>query len=382
MKLTFDELAHILAVADRQTQARLMRTCRNLYEEGAKWILEDGYACIHSAAELVSFVSFMRAEEGRRIPLLHSLKISLPKPTSRAAKRLKDLFRDFAVASTLTALNVRELEDLLHANNKLAVAIAAITSLTQLYVSGIGPCALNLLRDLRSQLQTASIDMGCMREHEDSDNPHADITRILPHSHATLESLVVCEPGQIVAPVRPFPNLTNIVLMNPLPMLLSKYAPAFPALEVLHVDVCLPDDPAESVADGHLAEIRRAENTAWREAHPDEAWQTLRQFIGTVTALYALGLGERHVHTVTLAEGDPSERPGMFAAVLDDTAPCALHLAMHRSALWLDAAWVDSLCCPRRIPLRLLILTLRLGSGEYNDDRLDLASIVVSVQKG
>ncbi len=71
-KFIYDVLIHVIDVsASLATATSLMATCKLLNHQGAKMILQDRIIC-----RWASFLDFLRAEDGTRLPHVRGLDLS------------------------------------------------------------------------------------------------------------------------------------------------------------------------------------------------------------------------------------------------------------------------------------------------------------------
>ncbi|KAI0700032.1 hypothetical protein C8T65DRAFT_289825 [Cerioporus squamosus] len=137
--LNVDIVHRVMAFSTRDTVSRVMRTCRTLNGEGARYLLcQDPY--LTSVEQVTSFLLFLYAREqapltASRLYWLEGLSLGSyydPDKERAFASTLKSFFTQFApLARRLVRLNIDqdEGESLFSADPELALAISNLNTL-------------------------------------------------------------------------------------------------------------------------------------------------------------------------------------------------------------------------------------------------------------
>ena len=135
-----DILRLIAEHADRKTACVMMRCCRALYQDAvatvlAEPVLLDDYYWVsrnRSGNRLVSFIRFMRAEDGRRWRLLRGLLFGDREFNPRMAQALAEGIRQ---ATNITYLEFEQLESLLTKHGDIRDALTTLKNVKHLKLS-------------------------------------------------------------------------------------------------------------------------------------------------------------------------------------------------------------------------------------------------------
>ncbi|RPD70298.1 hypothetical protein L226DRAFT_616192 [Lentinus tigrinus ALCF2SS1-7] len=382
-ELNVDVLLIILSFAPKQTQSRMMKTCRVLYLEGARKLLKYP-VMLEGETQLLSFLLFMRADpQPVRFRSLLDLSLYLEQGiSSRLGEVLKTFF--FKLARTehagLRFLTVGGTEKLLLAVPGLTEAIVSLTSLTSINLISMGVEGSQLLRKLRSHLMSATISYdNIISDTAAGESKPLDLALVLKYSKDTLKELSLtnfaCGKWAVGNKVHVYPHLTSLEFTGDwLPDTVG-FLRAFPnlnSIEVLydaHYPVLPPTEPDE--------EQWRAKQRDYQERYG--SWETLRYFHGSLLQLYLLAPICR-IENISLDDEQDTDDAVMLRSVLSDARPAHLSLGT-----WLDPEtflgedWLGALSERRSPQLQVLDLLMKIMGSNQEDVSRALDNICAAI---
>ncbi|KAI0712597.1 hypothetical protein C8Q76DRAFT_490622 [Earliella scabrosa] len=339
----------VLSYADRHTVSQTMKTCRFLNRDGVKYLLRDGVVLSQmlQPRSIDSFLAFMigpriqRVEDimRYRFQFLRSLSICFfSVRISASVETVWRITRFFVVckqyATNLTRLKISDAEPLMHLDEELPGAIAALTSLTHLEVRDVGDHTSHMLSALCSELVSATISLLVERDsQQDAPGPTYKTPTFLLKPSTTLRNLALSYSGSSEFTRRPIaPNRPPVPALEHVHMFDTHHlACAFPCLQTLTAKDCTSLGAGESE---DWEDQRRALNVAKQTQHG--SWPSLRLFKGTIRALYILGICCPVAHLRLWDEEDDFSELRMLAAIFRDTTPSRLNLYMPSARLIFD----------------------------------------------
>ncbi|KAI0738336.1 hypothetical protein C8Q80DRAFT_272317 [Daedaleopsis nitida] len=213
--LNRDILRTVLEEAERATIGTLMRTCRALYQEGARLLLSENVNVgLGGKKKLISFLRFMVAEDGRRWQFLSDVSIfGDPRFSSRHAKILADGIRR---ARNIRRLKLHGIDEFLSSHQDLTAAVASLPNVKHLEVSRAGKYCCKLLGSARWELLTAQLSLGGEGEGHWDENLGLETrmhpAALLSTSQATLTELhcYLWQPDKLSADSPVYPNVRKL----------------------------------------------------------------------------------------------------------------------------------------------------------------------------
>ncbi|TBU27986.1 hypothetical protein BD311DRAFT_723275 [Dichomitus squalens] len=367
-KLNEDVLLLILSVSPPKTVTSIMATCRCLYHEGAKIILQDPIRLEGSETTILSLLLFLRAEDFSRCSYVRMLCVDMGPMPGDIAGILVDLL------PRLTRLERLELavEESIKSYPDLLPAFAALQTVKTLVLVNTGERSLNLARTLQSRLTSAYIYLPINHRKNPSlmANKGFHPIYVFQRSAYTLTALTFglwCEvnPDMMYNPPTViYPNLRTLTLVNtalPIPI---PYMQAYPNLTHLHLSV---DSEAPSYHDDLSLRptimFQRQQNLAWQDNQQGDAvpWERLGVFTGRVFDLWMLGIAH-HIPRLVL-EDAPAARPNRaLIEVLEYACPEQLTISFRGVPLLevMNSDFLEALCSTDMSRLKNLKLELHL----------------------
>lgn len=280
-RLNYDVLFNVMYHAaqhappdGRAIVSRMMRTCRVLYSEGAKTILQLN-AHFPLPSNVGSFSLFLLAENGARLPLVKTLSIS-PWDGHAGSAVVQMLPR----MPALTELSLQHKPDFGEWTPNFIQFFTNFTSLRCLLLNDPDTSTIHMVACMRSSLSTLIISHG--------------IPSTLPSQPLASSSLSSLE--------------TLYFHDVELPPVLSWWLKRCPNLKSIHVNSKASPDAARTLRQANKAAIRTA-----------AGWPSLVGAIGSIADIYSLGLSHTlDVVTVAFITSPPEELE-MLREVLCDT---------------------------------------------------------------
>ena len=328
--LPFDVLAHIMAHSDDQTISMLMKSTRELYYAGAKYILDYDYIVLADLRDVVSWMKFMSAEGGSRFKYLDGLEFRMKALPPRFARWLRRFITENRSLWRINSLRLPHAESFLMAYINLADAFALISTIETLILGEMGVISARMISSLRSQVKHAELDMLPMEdegsdisdseldEEEDARNP----ILLLHNSAYTLETLTAY--GSIALPRglrslydEVYPHVHNLELMEASDMQLTAlFAHAYPNLRRLRLE--MSNNSFKAIELGKTPSLDEQRLLNLREQIIHAGWKGLETVHGSIADLYILAL-QCPVKNVILS--GPIMHQLTFRSVVDDTTP-------------------------------------------------------------
>ncbi|RPD72195.1 hypothetical protein L226DRAFT_512037 [Lentinus tigrinus ALCF2SS1-7] len=344
--LPLDLLLTLMETSSRSTTSRMMRTCRLLYNRGARILLGSG-VFLSTSEDAISFLRFMLADTDARFPHLRSLKISRGNFSLSGVHALRGLLCHKSLAlHTLILMDAESvlLSDPARRNKSntpsLFMALANLRSLKNLVIDGCDVISFSLLRMMVCSLETASLNLGSYTSWSsitsaDDRNP---ILLLMRSSHTLQELRGSCfdsSPETIKFDVV-YPSVRLISASYSsswMPATLA-YINAFPNLE--HLSLTCPSHRFEGNGADPNSVLHLFSN---RECNLNDqenysiTWEHLQEVSGSVIDLFVLGL-VCQVPTVRVLD-DISERMCRFLRdVIADMKPTTLVMTVAGSGLF------------------------------------------------
>lgn len=354
----------------------MMKTCRILLAEGAKYLLMPGVQ-LDNEASIISFVSFLFRARRQHIRHLH--KLTLGAPDGGLSNPTAHFFTSAIILLSppihyLSLLG--EWDRILQTHPGISDAFVSLEFVRGISISGVGEHCLAMLRRMRSPVSTIYVGYNALHDEAVPPAPSAlHPLAALPNFQGTLENFHLSgglgESDLTVITIFPltrFLHMTNIVIP-----IIRPFIAAFPNLAYLMADTAY---------DGSKAVIRDpivvTAMTSWRTANQAAqdlhgSWKTLDHFEGTVHGLYVLGLRCRvNSLKITLSY----ESFDWLSDVLIDTRPSTVVLTISR--LGTNALADDGLLRGLRLAAvsELTNLTVRLMLTK-KDKHADLQMLLV-----
>ena len=373
-----DILLHVVSVSPPNIATSIMATCRDLYHEGAKLVLQHPIILDGPEEKALSLMRFIQAEDLSRCFYVRRFLVEIdPMPKSIATSLISILFR----MTSLEHLTIGA-ENMMESFPALLPAFAAIRSLKSLSLIGIGKHSIRFLETLQSKLVSANLYFtteGSSRNLSLSGNTHPIF--MLERSASTLEQLT-CVSWFDKIPERHFMRshttypkmrsltLTHCVVTSPIP-----YIRAFPNLEFLVVNSDSSDEPSGPL---NLSQFQRSLNIIFQD--PSDAvvwkWHQLGSFTGRLIDLWNLGIlcPIRHL---TLDDAPDARPPDALTDVLESASPQLLVLNFRGSPFKdvLSSDFLSALRTKGAAQIRRLVVMIDMMA---EDREVDVAKAMVS----
>ncbi|KAI0326494.1 hypothetical protein GY45DRAFT_1258868 [Cubamyces sp. BRFM 1775] len=295
-KLYEDVLLAIMDVCPPAAIARLMRTCRMLYQAGPKRLLATGPYIGDSESPdgsdwfLRSFCLFLLAERCSRFRYLSQLHIGV---TWIAHREVADMFHECVLRmSHLEVLSfVADLGALLDYHPGFVDAFARLPRLKHLSISTRGKACYPMLKRMRPRLVSVSLRLWRDKDDDDLDRlPDMNPVTLFVHSKDTLERLKcdTWEAFRVFKGSPQYPAMRHLTIDCEVLPATTTLVRAYPNLTHLHINWTDLDSPAampqylEALERRHLENVQ-AQNRMGR-------WSALEELEGSLEAIYAMGL--------------------------------------------------------------------------------------------
>lgn len=327
--LDIDVLLCIMSICDDTAISKMMKTCHEMYNKGARYLL-DQTVILATEKQVRSFVLFMPAEGNKRFAYLRSLCLIFRSISRPNALMLGGLLEDHSGDIVIRDLTILHAEDVFNSCFTLANALASLTNIVTLDLRNVGRLGAHFLRELRSSLKCANIHVSPLSEHgemdeeeddddDDDDGYYRNPIELLGNSQRTLETLVgenfetiFGEPMYKVY----YPHVRRLELRDneiPTTVLLAKAFPNVSFLRVMTAEKDLDEFLGEELAP--YAE-RRSVNIVEQLRYG--TWTSLGMYSGTLMDHFMLGI------QCPIAELDiegPFMEPFVLRPVLKDARP-------------------------------------------------------------
>ena len=204
-RLNHDILDYIAAYSTRGTILTLMRTCKALHRDGAKYLLEDlGQIDINieqTEEDMLSFLLFMAAEQGHRWHFVRALRfvggdILPPAVAGRLAGTLRQ-------ATKLKSLVLYHAEDFLKLHSDIAPALASLKTVEALEATFVWRNTFALIKTASWPLRTVNMSFQdrCNDRIPEEVNPAALFSAASSSVHPHRNYLRALENLRSVAPL-------------------------------------------------------------------------------------------------------------------------------------------------------------------------------------
>lgn len=415
--LNLDVLLNIMSLADICTISPLMRTSRELYTEGPKYLLRDGVD-LDTASSVPSFVAFMRAEYPHRLHLLDLLHIYAGHLSAAESRILVEFLVDCAPLLKIRRLGIDRAEEFFKSSRGLAGAFGLLRHVKHLTLFEVGPRTSVFLRNSQSSLVSADVgmippslddeqDAASDSDEDDDEDLHFDSEDdedadsgddeapddiyadygnpilLLHNSQDTLTRLAVsacdtfAEDDDHAYPQR-YPHVHTLTLTaNELPATLH-YARAFPAVRTLTLR-CAPhevDALGPARADVQAFRLANQIDLAEQRAAAGTVWPGLTAVHGALTDHFLLGLAGP-VEQLHIA-GCYMDR-WMFRTVLLVTRPLYVYFSGFDVNLFAEGALNKLMRGPLVTPVRCFDIMVAFGC-VLQPEQVDVPAALVSAR--
>ncbi|TBU43423.1 hypothetical protein BD309DRAFT_960688 [Dichomitus squalens] len=325
--LNHDILLTVMSVSPTSTATSIMATCRDLYHEGAKIVLQHPISLGGPEEKALSLLRFLQAEDLSRCSYVRAFNLIKIDPMPKSVARI--LVKILPRMSSLERLMIAP-EDMLKSYPDLLPAFAAIQSLKQLVMANVGERSIRLIQALQSQLVSATL---YFNSNSSRQNMFMSITshpvQLLKKSASTLQQLtcgqwvdMLPEP-LLTVPNIVYPEMRSLTLAenispNPIP-----YIRSFPGLTHLTIESHRTDHLGGAFGD--FSCIQRQLNLAMQE--PDDivpsSWHHLEHYTGRLVDHWTFGL-TCHIHRLTHEDVPGQRAPSALTDVLQSARPSEL----------------------------------------------------------
>ncbi|KAM5543679.1 hypothetical protein V8D89_002930 [Ganoderma adspersum] len=257
-----DILLSIMAISPPKMATSIMATCRLLYHDGAKVILQSPVNLDGSEKEALALLRFVQAENLSRCPYVRALHIVMDTVPPSVAKILANVVPRLTGLERLALVGEQIFESYPH----LLSLFASLRSVKTLLVLDAGARCCQLIRTLRSRLVSAKIhferEQAAMLSLTASTHP----VLLLAKSAATLESLSCGFLGNpdphltFFPPKTTYPKLRSLALSHSVYPDPVPFIRAAPNLAHLALESSMLTDLTPSSFHLQIAEMQRAMN--------------------------------------------------------------------------------------------------------------------------
>ncbi|KAM5538657.1 hypothetical protein V8D89_007686 [Ganoderma adspersum] len=365
VNLNIDILHLILDRSDQNTVSKIMKTCRFLNREGVKYLLST-IPTISNESEALSFLQFVlptrqSADFAHRLRWIDSLHVLVldEAEIQAVAKVLKSFFVLVAPqAPNFSILEIDYAERFFAADPELPASIASLTTLDFLTLDDAGEKTVMVLRDLQSSLTKVAVHFDI--ELGPSAQEDQDPISFLRRSEDTLRWVSLRRT--VSSPTGGCYRSVRMLTLNDIDVPTTRhFVHAFPNLQCLRATECM----ARHELDADAVVLRQRDINVAEQAR-DGSWSGLTSYKGSILMLYGLGLACQVSHVYVRDDDDEGMEPRQIQAVLGDTRPLHLTIAVRGVEYFLTQAddFVE-LSASRefgRLPSLLLDLNFRRGS--------------------
>ena len=303
--LNHDVLDYIAAHSTRATVLTLMRTCKALHRDGAKYVLEDLESIdidLEKPEESVlSFLLFMAVEQGRRWHFVRALRIvseDAPSLPPNVAGQLADALRH---ATRLKSLVLHQAEGFLRLHDDIAPALASLKTIEVLEATYLWRRTFTLIKTASWPLRT--VDIAFDHDDEDGELPEPEeLNRaaLFCGASSTLTEVAYrgweCY-GEWLPSYPVFPNVRQLTVFGDHDAPTASWAQAYPNLTCLHTCTPVVCGGGRMSDDDHRVEMTdsvHAFNRRFNGRPGETFWSTLDEYYCCCLAdLYVLALPSR-----------------------------------------------------------------------------------------
>ena len=330
--LNLDILHNIMSFSDRSSTSRLMRTCRTLNHEGAKYLVRQT-PCLWSEDGVVSFTQYALAradgdEMAHRLHWLRGLQLKSPwylDSCKKFARAMMSCLSHLVIhAPNFVELDLQSCEVLFSVDDGFAQVVGAAVRLQKLTLNNANLCALKMLRHSSLRLSSARISV-VYEAVEPSFSDHPLLA--LHNSKDTLRTLTL--ENIAFDPDRSMPRYSNLahfefssLFVPPIHHLVQ----IFPNLQTLKVGTF----PGYNHLNDTEAEAERQTNIRAQAQHG--TFRALQAYTGSTLALYLFALA-CHIPSLSLCDEDRHSCWDMYMLQTVCARARPTHLRLHTSFL-------------------------------------------------
>ncbi|KAI1789266.1 hypothetical protein LXA43DRAFT_893157 [Ganoderma leucocontextum] len=331
--LNNDILLSILSISPPKAATSIMATCRLLYHEGAKIVLQDPVDLNGSEKEALALLRFVQAENLSRCSYVRTLHIVMDTVPKSVANILAKVVPRMTGLERLGLAGEQMFESYPH----LLPTFASLRSVKSLLVLEAGQQCCEMIRTLRSKLVFATIYFHPMKALTLSLAAPSHPIVMLKRSATTLQNLSCgylfnTNPELTFLPSKiSYPNLRTLSLSdsmypNPVP-----FIRAFPNLAHLSVERRIAREGGAL----EMTEFQRIMNLQLQGPPEDREslqWKHLQDFTGRVVDLWMLGLTCR-IPRLSLEDAPAARPPLALTEALEYARPMRLTISFRGQPL-------------------------------------------------
>ncbi|KAH9851236.1 hypothetical protein C2E23DRAFT_886701 [Lenzites betulinus] len=300
--LDLDILLEVATFVPWEDSSALFHTCRSLYFEAPKVVLQYDEVHLKTDDDVASFLGFLHATfDDKRYTYVRSLNIASVNEPTFSNGPLQLLALDLPRMPNLSMLHMSDSEQLLSDVPDLLDGLAALTSLRNLSVSESDWHTAKLLQNLRSKLVYARVDFMNFAGQSDlyaqgvageEGRPPCHPAALLANSRTTIQELE-CKYWNSIPKMPPGPPIVypemhrlNIMCFTSL-FLTIPLVQAYPNLRYLSFTTGYGKEPSYRLREDSC--LAHREKKLRVHASTENMWESLRQFRGNIIDLYLLG---------------------------------------------------------------------------------------------
>ena len=391
--LNSDILLSILSISTTKTATSIMETCRFLYHEGAKVVLQQPviFNELDSEEKTLSLLRFLQAEDLSRCSYVRALHVLTDPLSDSAAKVLVDIVPHM---STLVLLCLKGEQSLVAYPDLLSV-FASLRSLKVLWMIEVGAQSCEMIRALQSELVTASIQFNPTGQFGPGLDPSQSFIasrhplQLLQRSASTLQELMCwfwCDAyiqveDMFALPQSIYPEVRTLILCNATPPSPIAYLNALPNVTHLAVERCrtiIGDYVLLGMAHAQRQVNLMLQNLTLNYDPDMLVWKNIQTYVGPLSDLWALGI-TFPIPQLTISDVPGIRAPRALTEVLAHARPSDLVIAFEDQPLTsvLQSDFLDALCSEGAADLRSLRVMVDLMAGDV-DRTLDVGQAMVS----
>ncbi|KAI0361811.1 hypothetical protein OH77DRAFT_1390256 [Trametes cingulata] len=317
-----------MSFCNRPTIATLMQTCRTLYREGPRFLLDRQVVMWGSDRQVASFCLFMLCGEGQRLRHLRKLAIVPGDISRQTSKALAVVLED---ATNLEELTFHSSESILSAHHKIPRALSRIKSLRRLTLLDAGKVTCQSLRQIAVPLEYLKLTYGfddllTLRQAlQPAEEQQYHPVVLCAGVAASLKELCI-EDWERDIPLLShdvvYPNLQHLTLTDDFP-LVRPYIRCFPNLNHLTVRMAAVDLKSELWDRMDSLQHHRELNVLDQLRYG--TWRHLKLFNGGILELFLLGL-TCHIEHLSFHGSVERWESELLGPILDGAKPQTLEL--------------------------------------------------------
>ena len=397
--LNSDILLSILSISTMKAATSIMGTCRFLYHEGAKIVLQRPVTLKGSEQIILSLLRFLQAENLSRCSYVRTLEIFTDPVSEASAKILLEIVPPM---SNLVRLSISA-EQSFMAYPYLLPTFASLRSIKFLVAINVGAQSCEMVRALQSELITANIiyPEGGFGEPSQFFVPSKHPLQLLQRSASTLQELICAlwSDGYILSrtpealpapPAAIFPEVHTLLLRD------SRGASPIPYIQALPNLTRLLADSHHTLV-GELARLAIAHANRQLNLmlqtptlnHQDErlpefdeadgfVWKHIQSYHGPLADLWALGT-TFHIPRLTVSDVPGIRSPLALTEVLAHARPAHLMILFEDQQFTsvLESDLLGALESKGASGLRSLRMMFDLMASDV-DENIDVGQALVS----